>query len=51
MPLPFFSVRNEKLESRYSAIPVFLMLMWDVFFVLMSQPVLIESLLKSRFFI
>ena len=39
----FFRVCNEKLEPRHSAIPVFLMLMWDVFFVLMSQPLLTIS--------
>ena len=39
----FFSVRNEKLEPRHSAIPVFLMLMWDVFFILMSQALIIFS--------
>lgn len=37
MSSPFFRVRNEKLEPRHSAIPVFLMLIWDVFFTLMSQ--------------
>ena len=37
----FFSVRNEKPEPRHRAIPVFLMLIGEVVFIRMSQPLFI----------
>ena len=48
MSSSLFRVRNEKLEPRHSAIPVFLMLIWDSVFTLMSQPVFYTLIIQLR---